>query len=225
LTLTSFKYKTLMLCLFSTIAFMPSYLGWADEGMYSYLRKKMIDTQLIKRGIKDPKVLAAMDKVDRRGFVPASSKNVAYGDFPLPIGYGQTISQPYVVAYMTEMLNGYQAAILAEIAKEVYTIEIVKPLAIAAAKRLEGMGYKNIKVRHGDGYNGWLTHAPYDAIMVTAAPPHMPEKLVEQLKVGGYMIIPIGSFSQELYLVQKTDKGIEIEELLPVRFVPMVHDR
>ncbi len=196
----------------------------------------MVETQIAHRGISDQKVLDAIYKVKRHLFVPERLKKLAYEDHPLPIGYGQTISQPYIVAYMTEVANlkkgdrvleigtgsGYQAAVLAEIVKEVYTIEIIKPLADTARQRLKDLGYKNIYVKHGDGYLGWPEFMPYDAIIVTAAPNEVPEKLVEQLKVGGRMVVPIGSFYQELYLITKTEEGIRKQTLLPVRFVPMV---
>ena len=169
--------------------------------------------------------------------MPTHQLFCAYNDSPLPIGYGQTISQPYIVAYMTQAArlfpddrvleigtgSGYQAAVLAEIVKEVYTIEILKPLADTARARLEEMGYRNIKVKHGDGYKGWKEYAPYDAIIVTAAPDEVPEELVRQLKIGGRMVVPIGSFFQELYLITKTESGIKQELLLPVVFVPMIH--
>ncbi len=196
----------------------------------------MIEEQIMQRGVLDPYVLKAMEKVERHLFVPDSLWEDAYSDGPLPIGYGQTISQPYIVAFMTEAADlkrddkvlevgtgsGYQAAVLAEIAREVYTIEIVEPLAESAEKRLKDLGYQNIFVKHGDGYQGWVEHAPFDAIVVTAAPKEVPEELVKQLKVGGRMIVPIGSFYQELYRITKTEKGVHKEKLIPVRFVPMI---
>lgn len=199
-------------------------------------RKRMIEEQIMQRGVLDPYVLKALEKVERHLFVPESLQEDAYFDGPLPIGYGQTISQPYIVAFMTEAADlkrsdkvlevgtgsGYQAAVLAEIVQEVYTIEIVEPLAESAEKRLKVLGYQNIFVKHGDGYQGWVEHAPFDAIIVTAAPEELPEELVKQLKVGGRMIVPIGSFYQELYRITKTEKGIQKEKLIPVRFVPMI---
>ncbi|MBU0467985.1 MAG: protein-L-isoaspartate(D-aspartate) O-methyltransferase [Candidatus Omnitrophica bacterium] len=196
----------------------------------------MVETQITNRGIKDSKVLKAMLKVDRHLFVPKEQQEFAYEDYPLPIGYGQTISQPYIVAYMTEQLNlnkldkvleigtgsGYQAAVLAELADVVYTIEILDELCISSEKLLSKLRYKNISVKCGDGYQGWEEHAPYDAIIVTAAPPQIPRKLVEQLKEGGRMIIPVGSFDQELVLITKTRSGIQKKSLIPVRFVPMI---
>jgi len=201
-------------------------------------RQKMVDEQIIRRGVDDESVIKAMRKVERHLFVPQHERLMAYGDHPLPIGFDQTISQPYIVAYMTQMArltpedkvleigtgSGYQAAILAEIVKEVYTIEIVKGLAETAEQRLKDMGYKNIFVKWGDGYEGWPEHAPYDAIIVTAAPDEVPQKLVEQLSVGGRMVVPLGSVFQELYLITKTKEGIIKKSLIPVRFVPMVED-
>lgn len=202
-------------------------------------RKRMVETQMVRRGISDEKVLNALLKVKRHEFVNPGSQSYAYDDTPLSIGYGQTISQPYIVAYMTEVArlnkddkvleigtgSGYQAAILAEIVKQVYTIEILEPLAKTAQERLERLGYTNVFVKHGDGYKGWKEHAPFDAIIVTAAPTEVPEKLVDQLKVGGRMVIPIGSFFQELYVITKTEKGYDQKSVLPVRFVPMVKDK
>ena len=210
-----------------------------EEDVFTTSRNSMVETQIAHRGISDQKVLDAIYKVKRHLFVPERLKKLAYGDHPLPIGYGQTISQPYIVAYMTEAANlkkgdrvleigtgsGYQAAVLAEIVKEVYTIEIIKALADTARHRLKDLGYKNIYVKHGNGYLGWPEFMPYDAIIVTAAPDEIPEKLVGQLKRGGRMVIPIGSFYQELYLITKTEKGIHKKALLPVRFVPMVRGK
>ncbi len=213
---------------------MPSSAQTDDS--FSSLRQKMVVDQIASRGIKDSKVLDAMRKVPRHLFVPENQQSAAYEDYPLPIGQGQTISQPYIVAYMTEAArltpndkvleigtgSGYQAAILAEIVKEGYSIEILKPLADSASEMLRNLGYKNITVICGDGYEGLKEQAPFDAIIVTAAPPEIPSKLVEQLKVGGRMVIPVGSFFQELYLLTKTETGINKQQLLPVRFVPMI---
>ncbi|PIQ88962.1 MAG: protein-L-isoaspartate O-methyltransferase [Candidatus Omnitrophica bacterium CG11_big_fil_rev_8_21_14_0_20_42_13] len=208
-----------------------------EEEMHAVRRQEMVKEQLAARGISDKAVLEVMAKVKRHLFVPESLSRMAYEDRPLPISYGQTISQPYIVAFMTQAAglgsndrvleigtgSGYQAAVLAEIVKEVYTIEIVKPLADRARNRLKVMGYNNIEVRHGDGYQGWKEQAPFDAIIVTAAPDEIPEELIRQLKTGGRMVIPVGSFFQELYRITKTDSGIKKENLLPVAFVPMIH--
>ena len=208
--------------------------------MHDYMLKKeaMVEKQIANRGVKDSKVLKAMLKVDRHLFVPEEQRPFAYEDYPLPIGYGQTISQPYIVAYMTEQLNldkldkvleigtgsGYQAAVLAELADAVYTIEILDELCSSSEKLLNKLKYKNVSVKCGDGYQGWEEHAPYDAIIVTAAPPQIPRILVEQLKEGGRMIVPIGSFDQELVLITKTSSGIQKKSLIPVRFVPMIEN-
>ncbi|MBN1870806.1 MAG: protein-L-isoaspartate(D-aspartate) O-methyltransferase [Candidatus Omnitrophica bacterium] len=210
---------------------------FAEEDFTMRQREQMVDQQIERRGILDKKVLDAMRRVQRHLFVPPELHDTAYEDYPLPIGYGQTISQPYIVAYMTETAllkagdkvleigtgSGYQAAILAEIVDEVYSIEIVQGLAETAEERLKGLGYENIYVRCGDGYKGWPEKAPFDAIIVTAAPDAIPQELVHQLKVGGRMIIPIGSIYQELYRITRTEGGTKKETLLPVRFVPMVH--
>ncbi|NQT33208.1 MAG: protein-L-isoaspartate(D-aspartate) O-methyltransferase [Candidatus Omnitrophica bacterium] len=206
------------------------------EDPYLTKRNQMVERQIKRRGIKDEKVLDAMMSVKRHLFVPENFRQASYEDTPLPIGFGQTISQPYIVAYMTEAVRltprdrvleigtgcGYQAAILARLVKEVYTIEIVRSLAESAEQRLLESGYNNIHVKWGDGYRGWPEFAPFDAIIITAAPPSIPEELVEQLKVGGRMIVPAGSFYQELYLVTRTESGYKKKSLMPVRFVPMV---
>lgn len=209
------------------------------EDIFAAKRQEMVRTQIKRRGVSDPRILDAMTRVKRHLFVPDEFMDMAYDDHPLPIGLGQTISQPYIVAYMTEQVqlrdgdrvleigtgSGYQAAILAEIVKEVYTIEILKPLADNARKKLKNLGYENVHVRHGDGYKGWPEFMPYDAIIVTAAPEEIPEILTEQLKIGGRMIVPVGTYYQELYLLTKTENGISRRKLIPVRFVPMVSDK
>jgi protein-L-isoaspartate(D-aspartate) O-methyltransferase len=198
-------------------------------------RGRMVDDQLRARDIRDARVLDAMRRVPRHLFVPKHEQQDAYGDHPLPIGYGQTISQPYIVAFMTQALeirsdhrvleigtgSGYQAAVLAELAGEVYTIEIVEPLATRARETLASLGYKNVFVKAGNGYLGWPEHAPYDRVMVTAAPEEIPQPLIDQLGVGGLMAIPVGSYLQELKILKKTDTGLEILATMPVRFVPM----
>ena len=198
-------------------------------------REEMVDTQIKARGIKDPLILKAMSKVERHLFVSKNLWGSAYNDYPLPIGHEQTISQPYIVALMTELLeltgkekvlevgtgSGYQAAILAEIVQEVFTIEIVEDLALTAKERLNRLGYTNIHVKAGDGYQGWPDEAPFDAMIVTAAPDHIPEPLIDQLKTNGLMVLPIGSHFQDLYRIRKTRKGIVKERIAPVRFVPM----
>jgi protein-L-isoaspartate(D-aspartate) O-methyltransferase len=192
--------------------------------------------QLQSYGIGDSRVLAAMERVPRHRFVPEELRDRAYGDHPLPIGHEQTISQPYIVAFMTEAArigpsdrvleigtgSGYQAAILAEVAGEVFSIELIPELADGARRVLTELGYSGIQVRTGDGYAGWPEHAPFDAIIVTAAPDHIPPALVEQLRVGRRMVIPVGRGEQEMLVVTRTATGIERESVFPVRFVPMV---
>ena len=206
-----------------------------EKDEYAPQRETMVSQQIAARGISDELVLKAMRKVRRHEFVPDDMKAYAYDDRPLPIGENQTISQPYIVALMTETLglkggekileigtgSGYQAAILAEIVAEVYTIEIVESLAKTAEERLNRLGYKNITVRFGDGYKGWEEHAPFDGIIVTCAPDHVPQPLADQLKIGGRMVIPVGDQFQELALLIKTEDGMERKNVAPVRFVPM----
>jgi protein-L-isoaspartate(D-aspartate) O-methyltransferase len=201
-------------------------------------RSRMIEQQLVAsdRGITNRRVLDAMGKVPRHEFVPADLRHLAYSDRPLPIGHGQTISQPFIVAFMTEKLDpkptdrvleigtgsGYQAAVLAGLVAKVYTIEIVEPLARRAEADLKRLGYANVFVRAGDGYKGWPEAAPFDAVIVTCAPDHVPQPLVDQLKEGGRMIIPVGTAGdQSLYLLEKKSGKIEQRAVLPVRFVPM----
>jgi len=190
---------------------------------------------LAARDITDPRVLQAMRKVLRHRFVPAGQRHNAYEDRPLPIGYAQTISQPYVVAFMTQAVrlkgdervlevgtgSGYQAAVLAKLAKHVYSVEIVEELAKRSAKVLKAEAYANVTVRAGDGYRGWPEQAPFDVIVVTAAPDHVPQPLVDQLKPGGRLVIPVGDVYQNVLLVEKTESGTHTRSLLPVRFVPM----
>jgi protein-L-isoaspartate(D-aspartate) O-methyltransferase len=203
-------------------------------------RQRMVDQQLKPRGIKDERVLTAMAKVPREEFVPPDERGDAYEDGPLPIGYDQTISQPYIVAFMTEQLqprpgdrvlevgtgSGYQAAILAELVADVYTIEIVEPLAKTAEATLDHLGCKNVHLKVGDGYRGWLEEAPFDAVIVTCAPDKVPQPLIDQLKDGGRMVIPVGErFAQQLYLLEKKNGQLKESATLPVRFVPMVRKR
>ena len=199
-------------------------------------RQAMVGTQIATREVRDARVLAAMRAVPRHEFVPAELRAQAYEDRPLPIGHGQTISQPYIVAFMTEQLalqpthrvleigtgSGYQAAVLAKLVAEVFTIEIVEPLAQRAAADLARLGFKNVRVRAGDGYQGWPDAAPFDAIIVTCAPDHVPEPLVRQLKEGGRMVIPVGEFgAQQLCVLEKRGGKVEQRAVLPVMFVPM----
>lgn len=206
-----------------------------DGQDFAAAREAMVATQIAARGARDPLTLAALRRVPRHLFVPEASAAHAYEDHPIPIGHGQTISQPYVVAFMTEALSlrggesvlevgtgcGYQAAVLAEIAATVHSIEIVAPLAHEAAERLKRLGYGNVSVRAGDGYQGWPEAAPFDAIVVTAAAPHVPQPLVQQLRDGGRLIVPVGEAFQELVLVTRHGNRFDERRVLPVRFVPM----
>lgn len=208
---------------------------------YRERRMQMVTAQIAARGVEDPTVLRAMRSVHRHRFVPEPLRDQAYTDRPLPIGREQTISQPYIVAFMTEALDlrphhrvyelgtgsGYQAAVLAEIVDEVYTVEIVSELARRARTTLEELGYENVHVRAGDGWAGWSEAAPFDRVIVTAAAPELPQTLLDQLVAGGKMILPLGpdGGAQELILVEKTEDGrVKTRELLPVRFVPVTRD-
>lgn len=198
-------------------------------------RRLMVEYQLCDRGIKDERVLQAMSKVPRHQFVDLSWRDLAYSDRPLEIGYNQTISQPYIVAYMTESAEisssdkvleigtgcGYQAAVLGEIAKQIYSIEIIPQLAAKARRTLSQMGYENIEVKTGDGYQGWTEHAPYNRIIVTAAPERIPQALIDQLATNGKMVIPVGTWHQEIFVLTKTQDGTVKERTISVRFVPM----
>ncbi len=206
-----------------------------NELEFEEKRKQMVEEQIISRGIRDKGVLEAMLKVPRHKFVPEEYRAYSYNDGPLPIGKGQTISQPYIVALMTELLgvkegdkvleigtgSGYQAAILAEVGCEVYTVEIIEELSERAKNIISSLGYKNVHFRVGDGYEGWPEHAPYDAIIVTASPPEIPKPLIEQLKEGGVMVTPVGTGHQKLQRIVKTSEGLEIEDIIPVAFVLM----
>jgi protein-L-isoaspartate(D-aspartate) O-methyltransferase len=208
----------------------------SQESGYDEERKNMVDYQIRRRGIKDNKVLKAMAKVPRHFFVPEQMRDLAYQDEPLPIGEGQTISQPYIVGFMTEALklsgkekvleigtgSGYQTAILAEIVEEVYTVELIPELFRRAQSVLSELGYTNIRFLIGDGTRGWPDKAPYDAILVSAAPATIPASLVEQLRVRGRMIIPVGTDFQELILVTRKKDGWDEERLIGVRFVPLI---
>jgi len=237
------RYRIILFLLFLSVSIFAD----TAESSYEKARKKMLD--VIQRDVREThgylgrerleqKVIDAIGRVKRHAFVLPRSRKYAYENRPLSIGYGQTISQPYIVAIMTDLLDlkpsdrvleigtgsGYQAAVLAELVKEVYSIEVIRELGISAAKRLEKLGYKNIKTRIGDGYYGWESYAPYDAIIVTAAAGNIPPPLFRQLKPGGRMIIPVKSFSQVQYLVLITkDKSgvMKTRQILPVRFVPL----
>ena len=203
---------------------------------FQAMRDRMVDTQIRARDVQDAAVLRAMRRVPRHLFVPDDIRPYAYDDRPLPIGRGQTISQPYIVAYMTQALqlqtshtvleigtgSGYQSAVLAELVSQVYSIEIVPDLAESARRALAQAGYRNVEVRAGNGYLGWPERAPFDRIIVTAAPPEIPQALVAQLAVGGIMVVPVGTSYQEIVIITKTPAGVTEKRTIEVRFVPMV---
>jgi protein-L-isoaspartate(D-aspartate) O-methyltransferase len=207
----------------------------SETAEFAGLRERMVRGQLESRDIRDARVLAAMRKVPRHEFIPPDMRQYAYDDGALPIQKGQTISQPYIVAYMTQLLDlngtervleigtgsGYQAAVLAEIVPEVYTIEIIPELSRSAQEVLGRLGYANIRFRIGDGYRGWPEYAPFDRIIVTAAPEKIPQTLVDQLKTGGRMVVPVGRPDQDLIVIEKSAAGITRRSTIPVRFVPM----
>jgi protein-L-isoaspartate(D-aspartate) O-methyltransferase len=207
-----------------------------DDETLRARRERMVETQIRDRGIVDPLVLAAMRRVERHRFVPVEQRDVAYGDHPVDIGFGQTISQPYIVGFMSEALcltpearvlevgtgSAYQTAVLAEIAREVYSIEVVPEHAARAQELLEELGYTSVQVRLGDGYEGWPDAAPFDGIVVTAAPDHVPPPLIEQLKVGGRLVVPVGVTYQDLLVLTRTADGMHEEQRIGVRFVPLV---
>jgi protein-L-isoaspartate(D-aspartate) O-methyltransferase len=209
--------------------------GGGGEDPHARRRMEMVATQIAARDVKDPRVLEALRRVPRHRFVPDALVDQAYADRPLPIGLGQTISQPYIVALMTELVrpepsmkvlevgtgSGYQAAVLAGLVREVYTIEIVPELGQRAEAVLQSLGHANVHVRVGDGFGGWPEHAPFDAIVVTAAPSRIPPPLLEQLAPGGRLVIPVGDSLQELVLVTRTADGYDRRTVIPVRFVPM----
>jgi protein-L-isoaspartate(D-aspartate) O-methyltransferase len=223
------------------IAVLTFVIGKCEQEQSGNERERMVQTQIIARGVQDTATLRAIRTVPRHEFVPQEYEKHAYDDYPLPIGYDQTISQPYIVAVMTELIkprkgqhvlevgtgSGYQAAVLAEIVDSVYSIEIVPELATSATKRLKSLGYRNIVVRCGDGYLGWPECAPFDAILVTAAAEQIPKPLIDQLRDGGRMVIPVGSedFIQTLTLVEKKGKGITTQTVFSVRFVPLIHSK
>jgi protein-L-isoaspartate(D-aspartate) O-methyltransferase len=217
------------------IAACSSSVPQMTEDRWAIERQRMVDRQLRLRDIRDARVLDAMGRVPRHLFVPEDERSAAYTDYPLPIGFGQTISQPYIVAFMSEALDagpghrvleigtgsGYQAAVLAELAREVFTIEIIEPLADRARTTLQELGYKNVQVRAGNGYAGWPEHAPFDRIIVTAAPDEVPQALVDQLRMDGIMAVPVGVGEQLLQIMRRTPAGMVTLKTLPVRFVPM----
>ena len=243
---TSRTCRCFLASLFFLVAAGELVFAQDDEEKFRKLREEMVRTQIASErwtgsdAVRDPRVLDSLRKTPRHRFIPAELVPYAYDDGPLPVGYGQTISQPYIVAKMTELLepkaehrvleigtgSGYQAAVLSPLVAQVYTIEIIEPLGNAARQRLAALGYKNIEVRVGDGYFGWPEKAPFDGIIVTAAANHVPPPLIEQLKPGGRMVIPVGNpfQPQMLVLVMKGSKGprdIQVRNLMPVAFVPL----
>jgi len=215
-------------------------LGFSQQTDWKNWTKKMVREQIIRRGISNNQVIDVMQNTPRHRFVPDGVADYAYQDNALPIGKGQTISQPYIVAFMTETLDvdstdkvleigtgsGYQAAVLSPLVKHVYTIEIVKMLAQRADSTLKALSYNNVTVRWGDGYKGWPEEAPFDRIIGTAAPPEIPKALIDQLKPGGKMVLPVGTNWQEIVVLTKSKSGkIQKKNVLPVRFVPMVHQK
>ncbi|HEY8540098.1 MAG TPA: protein-L-isoaspartate(D-aspartate) O-methyltransferase [Steroidobacteraceae bacterium] len=234
-----YSLRNLLICGIAAIMSKPGAATAQDT--FESARVRMVEQQLAARDITDERVLAAMRKVPRHRFVPPQEERYAYADTPLPIGEGQTISQPYIVALMTQLArpaptdraleigtgSGYQAAVLAELVDHVYTIELEPTLAERARRVLTELGYENVTARAGDGYAGWPEHAPFDIIIVTAAPDHVPQPLIEQLKPGGRMVVPVGPVgaSQRLRLIEKDSSGkIKTRDLSPVRFVPLRRD-
>ncbi len=233
------NYNKLILFLITSVMFGNCNSQEKPSNDHVSLREDMVKYQIISRGIKDQNVLDAMRTVERHLFVPVEYAKQAYADHPLPIGEGQTISQPYIVAIMTEVLDldkssivlevgtgsGYQAAVLSQICDSVYTIEIFESLGLKAQKLMKDIGFNNVKVKVGDGYEGWTEYSPFDAIIVTCAPTHIPQALKDQLKEGGKMIIPVGeSYAQELVLLEKRNGKIKKKDIIPVRFVPMIDE-
>jgi protein-L-isoaspartate(D-aspartate) O-methyltransferase len=225
---------SVLICYLAAMAPAPA-LAQDGPAEMAKRRREMVEAQIRSRGISDGRVLSAMGEVPRHLFVPEKDRAQAYEDYPLPIGSQQTISQPYIVALMTSLLDlsggervleigtgsGYQAAVLSRIAGEVYSIEILEPLSASARRTLDGLGYSNIHLRVGDGWAGWKEAAPFDGILVTAAPEKVPQPLIDQLKIGGKLVIPVGSFFQDLLVYTKTATGLEKRNVIPVRFVPM----
>ncbi len=227
-------FKATLLILFVLLSCQQQDKKKPEED-WTAMRAKMVQQQIIARGVRGPKIIAALKSVPRELFVPEKYRASAYEDKALPIGQGQTISQPYIVAFMTQQLHikpgdrileigtgsGYQAAILGQIADSVFSIEIIPELAERARKTIQSLHYDNVLIMQGDGYLGWPDKAPFDAIIVTAAPPSIPPPLLDQLKTGGRMILPVGKYVQELVVVNKTEHGLNMDNVLPVRFVPM----
>ena len=206
---------------------------------WRYLAQIMVEDQIVNRGVSSKEVIEIMKNTPRHVFVLPEYINESYNDYPLPIDEGQTISQPYIVALMTELLDvkkqdkvleigtgsGYQLAVLAQLSEHCYSIEIKEYLAIKSSRLLDSLGYDNVKIKYGDGYNGWKEHAPYDKIIITAAPPEIPQELINQLNEGGKMVLPVGEDDQELIVLEKKGDNIYKSNIIPVRFVPMIHEK
>ena len=206
---------------------------------WRYLAQIMVEDQIVNRGVSSKEVIEIMKNTPRHVFVLPEYINESYNDYPLPIDEGQTISQPYIVALMTELLDvkkqdkvleigtgsGYQLAVLAQLSEHCYSIEIKEYLAIKSNRLLDSLGYDNVKIKYGDGYNGWKEHAPYDKIIITAAPPEIPKELINQLSEGGKMVLPVGEDDQELVVLEKKEGDIYKSNIIPVRFVPMIHEK
>jgi len=237
------RRRTAVAALAAWVALLGAGAGvGAAAGSEAELRRAMVDRQIRDRDITDAGVLAAMGQVPRHLFVPEAYRAEAYDDKPLPLGWGQTIYQPYIVALMTSLLelgpddtvleigtgSGYHTAVLSRVARKVYSMEIIQPIAERARGRLARLGYSNVEIRVGDGYQGWPEKAPFDAIILTAAPPYIPQPLIDQLRVGGRMVAPVGEYFQDLLVITKSADGIEKRNVIPVRLVPMtgeVRDR
>ena len=238
MTRTACRPTAVLALAITAVVTVTAEVHWQGAGQREQERTRMIDQQIRGRGVRNERVLEAIARVPRHLFVPEAHRPEAYGDHPLPIGRGQTISQPYIVAYMTELLDprpehrvleigtgsGYQTAVLAELVREVYSIEIIDELAERARGVLTSLGYTHVRLRTGDGYGGWPEAAPFDGILVTAAPPEIPQALVDQLAVGGTLVVPVGPTGnvQMMTVVRKSADGTTIDRTIPVQFVPMV---
>ncbi|HIN39112.1 MAG TPA: protein-L-isoaspartate(D-aspartate) O-methyltransferase [Flavobacteriales bacterium] len=231
--------RFIILALSTLLTFSSGAQHSYEEEPWKALAATMVAKQITDRGVKDQRIIEVMKNTPRHLFIAPEFTEQAYGDHPLPITEGQTISQPYIVALMTELLDltqtdkvleigtgsGYQAAVLSQLVNSVFSIEVVASLARGAKERLKILGYNNVIVKHGDGYKGWPEHAPFDKIIVTAAPPEIPSELINQLNDPGIMVLPVGTYSQELVVITKKGGNVNKEVIIPVRFVPMVHEK
>lgn len=231
--------RFIILALSTLLTFSSGAQHSYEEETWKALAATMVAKQITDRGVKDQRIIEVMKNIPRHFFIAPEFRDQAYGDHPLPIAEGQTISQPYIVALMTELLDlaqtdkvleigtgsGYQAAVLSQLVDSVFSIEVVASLARGAKERLKILGYNNVIVKHGDGYKGWPEHAPFDKIIVTAAPPEIPSELINHLNDPGIMVLPVGTYSQELVVITKKGGNVNKEVIIPVRFVPMVHEK